>query len=150
MRFRSSVHLSFVVGALSLAAPLAAQQAPSPDPRIGLKPGRWDAGEAAWNLRLLSATKPPDKFVEGINSDLAFLGKYAIQGNFNGYQVWDITDPSHPTIKTAYFCPASQSDVSVYKNILVVSSEATAGRLDCGDQGIRDSVSHRSEERRVG
>ena len=40
-----------------------------------------------------------------------------------------------PTLKTAYFCPASQSDVSVYKNLLFVSGEGLTGRLDCGARG---------------
>ena len=115
------------------AAPSAAQ---GQDPRVGLRAGKWDAGEAAWNLRLVSSTKPSEKFVEGINSDLTFLGNYVIQGNFNGFQVWDVSDPAHPTLKTDYFCPASQSDVSVYKNLLVVSAEAGSARLDCGAQGF--------------
>ena len=42
---------------------------------------------------------------------------------------------------TGYFCPASQSDVSVYRNLLFVSAEATSGRLDCGAQGVPDTVS---------
>lgn len=120
---------------------ISAAAAPSPDPRVGLRAGVADAGQAAWNLRLLSATSPSEKFVGGINSDLAFLDHYAIQGNFNGYQVWDISNPSHPTIKTAYFCPASQSDVSVYKNLLFVSGEGNTGRIDCGAQGVKDTVS---------
>ena len=114
---------------------------PSPDPRIGLKAGQWDAGQAAWNMKLVSATRPPEKFVNGVNSDLTFLGKYAIQGSFNGYQVWDITNPAAPSIKTAFYCPASQSDVSVYKNLLIVSAEAPTARLDCGGQGVQDTVS---------
>ena len=61
------------------------------------------------------------------NSDLAFTGNYAIQGSYNGYQVWDIPNPAQPTLKTAYYCPASQSDVSVYKNLLFVSAEAPTG-----------------------
>src|SRR5215208_3899509 len=59
--------------------------APNPDPRVGLRPGLWTAGEATWNMRVLSKTRPSEKFVQGINSDLAFVGSYAIQGNFNGY-----------------------------------------------------------------
>src|ERR1700674_2739790 len=115
---------------------------PLPDPRVGLRAGKYDAASAAWNLRLMSSTKPSEKF-EGItNSDLAFTGPYAIQGNYNGYQVWDISNPSAPTLKTAYFCPASQSDVSVYKNLLFVSGEGNSGRLDCGAQGVKDTVSH--------
>ena len=49
-----------------------------------------------------------------MNSDLAFLGNYVIQGNYSGMQIWDIPNPSKPTLRTAYVCPGSQSDVSVY------------------------------------
>src|SRR5690242_21860515 len=35
-----------------------------------------------------------------------------------------------------------QSDVSVYKNLLFVSGEGFSGRLDCGGQGVQDTVSH--------
>ena len=100
-----------------------------------------DAGEAAWNLRVVSKTPPSEQFAGSTNSDLAFTGNYAIQGNYNGYQVWDITDPAKPALETAYVCPASQSDVSVYKNLLFVSGEDLSGRLDCGTQGVQDTVS---------
>ena len=116
--------------------------APTPDPRVGLAPGMFDAGEAIWNLRMRSATPPPDAFVGGINSDLAFTGKYAIQGNFNGIQVWDISDPANPVSVVSYVCPASQSDVSVYENLLFVSGEDVSARLDCGDEGVQEAVSH--------
>lgn len=115
--------------------------APTPDPRIGLTPGAFDAGEAVWNLNVLSKTRPSEKFVEGINSDLAFIGNYVIQGSFNGYQVWDISNPRQPTLRTAYVCPASQSDVSVYRNLLFVSGEDLRARLDCGTEGVKDTVS---------
>ncbi|HEX7941235.1 MAG TPA: hypothetical protein VF488_05495, partial [Gemmatimonadaceae bacterium] len=115
--------------------------APNPDPRVGLHAGLMDAGEASWNLRVLSKTPPSEKFAGITNSDLAFTGNYAIQGSYNGYQVWDITNPSHPTLKTAYVCPASQSDVSVYKNLLFVSGEDLSGRIDCGTEGVKDTVS---------
>jgi hypothetical protein len=114
---------------------------PRPDPRVGLKPGLTDAGEAAWNVRLVSNTPKPAKF-DATNSDIAFLGNYTIQGNYNGYMVWDISNPAKPVLKTSYVCPASQSDVSVYKNLLFVSSESTSGRLDCGTGGVKDTVSH--------
>src|SRR5690242_12723866 len=113
-------------------------QEPKPDPRVGLKSGtmvRWSkdttkfviatkAAEAAWNMKLLSNTAPSENFIGVTNSDLAFTGKYAIQGNYNGYQVWDISVPTKPTLATAFFCPASQSDVSVYGKLMFVSSEA--------------------------
>ncbi len=118
-----------------------AMAAPSPDPRIGLRPGLFDAEEAVWNLRVLSQTLPPEDFVGITNSDLAFTGDYAIQGNYNGIQVWDISDPSQPTLVVGYVCPASQSDVSVYEHLLFVSGEGLGGRLDCGTEGVQEAVS---------
>jgi hypothetical protein len=111
------------------------------DPRVGLSPGLLDAGQAIWNLSLVSATPPPAAFVGITNSDLAFTGKYVIQGNYNGFQVWDISNPARPTLVKGYVCPASQSDVSVYKNLLFVSGEGMGGRLDCGTEGVEVAVS---------
>ena len=133
------------VSALSLAA--CSRQvviaAPSPvvDPRVGLKAGLMDAGEAVSNLNILSRTPPPKDFLGQTNSDMAFTGKYAIQGNYNGWQVWDISTPSKPVLVRGFVCPASQSDVSVYKNLLFVSGEGMGGRLDCGTQGVKEAVS---------
>ena len=139
------------VGALALAAcgPSTSSGGGTPapkatakaDPRVGLKSGLFDAQEAAWNLRVVSKTQPTEGFKGVTNSDLAFMGNYAIQGNYNGWQVWDISNPAQPTLKVGYVCPASQSDVSVYKNLLFVSGEGLSGRLDCGTQGVRDTVS---------
>ena len=120
---------------------VAAETAPSPDPRVGLGAGLFDAEEAIWNLRLVSATPPPEDFVGRTNSDLAFKDNYAIQGNYNGIQVWDIEDPRQPLLVTGYVCPASQSDVSVYGDLLFVSGEGLGGRLDCGTERIQESVS---------
>jgi len=114
---------------------------PRPDPRIGLRAGVHDAGQAVWNLRVLSTTPSPPQFAGITNSDIAFTGKYAIQGNYNGYQVWDISNPRRPALTTAYVCPASQSDVSVYRNLLFVSGEDLSARLDCGTGGVTDTVS---------
>jgi hypothetical protein len=115
---------------------------PSPDPRVGLGAGLMDAEEAIWNMRVVSKTPPPPEFIGVTNSDLAFTGNYAIQGNYNGYQVWDISTPSAPTMVKGFVCPASQSDVSVYRHLLFVSGEGMGGRLDCGTQGVEEAVSH--------
>ena len=125
--------------ALLLAAPLAAQTAV--DARVGLAPGLFDAEEAISGLRKLSSTAPPAAFVGETNSDLAFKGDYAIQGNYNGVIVWDLSDPTAPELVTEYVCPASQSDVSVYGDLLFVSGEGLGGRLDCGTEGVDTQVS---------
>lgn len=122
-------------------APLTSVDAPTPDPREGLSAGLFDAGEAIWNLKMLSQTPPPENFVGVTNSDLAFKDNYAIQGNYNGVIVWDISNPAQPELVMDYVCPASQSDVSVYGNLLFVSGEGLGGRLDCGTEGVSTAVS---------
>ena len=123
--------------------------APTPDPRVGLKSGWFNAGQAIWNLDVVSMTPPSKDFINPstpgddrlVNSDLAFLGNYVIQGNYSGMQIWDISTPTKPFLKAAYICPGSQSDVSVYGHLLFVSAEATSGRIDCGLEGVKDTVS---------
>src|SRR5678816_1210593 len=63
------------------------------------------------------------------------------RGNYNGFQIWDIADPTRPRLRIGKLCPASQSDVSVYKNLLFVSAEAPSARLDCGAQAPTSPVS---------
>jgi hypothetical protein len=116
--------------------PIVSTTAPTPDPRVGLAPGRWDAAQAAWNMRLISTTPPSQSSSGATHSDLAFTGKYAIQGNYNGFEIWDISNPAKPVLANAYECPASQNDVSVYKNLLFMSSEATNSRQDCKFGGV--------------
>jgi hypothetical protein len=125
---------------------------PSPDPRVGLAAGSRDtatgritkaAAQTEWNMHLISATPQDPRFVgmTAFNSDLAFKGNFVFQGNYNGWQVWDISNLARPSLRTAFYCPASQSDVSTYQNLLFVSAEGLTGRKDCGNQGISDSVS---------
>ncbi len=146
--------VSLAIGMLSVAACATSRhdvstKPPSPDPRVGLRAGWMDAGDAAWNLRLVSATPPPEPLIDPgnpgderfTNSDLAFRGNHVVQGNYSGYQIWDVSTPSHPVLVTAYVCPGSQNDVSVYGNLLFASGEAPSGRIDCGTQGVPDSVS---------
>jgi len=121
-------------GGMSMAAP-------TPDPRVGLHAGLHDAGQASWNLDVLAQMPTPPRYVGATNSDLAFFDHYAIQGNYNGWIIWDLSNPRAPTVRASYFCPASQNDVSVYRNLLFMSSEANSGRLDCAAGGLSAPVS---------
>ena len=117
--------------------------APSPasDPRNNLKAGLFDAAEYTSNLKVVAKAVSPKGFLGETNSDLAFTGNYVIQGNYNGPVVWDISNPSAPKLVVAYECPASQNDVSVYKNLMFMSAEAMNGRIDCKPGGVKDVVS---------
>src|SRR3989449_11233893 len=62
----------FAIVALSVAACAPSQRpfstaAPSPDPRVGLRAGWMDAGEAAWNIQLVSTTPPSPDFINRSN-----------------------------------------------------------------------------------
>ena len=137
-----------LVFAFVAAAPDAGAQAA--DPRVGLAPGRYvPAAEAIRNLERVSFTARPARFFNPnnandfgfANTDLAFAGNRVYMGNYSGIQIWDISDPTTPTLAGGIVCPGGQADVSVYNNLLFVSVEETRGRLDCGTQGVRDTVS---------
>jgi hypothetical protein len=113
----------------------------SKDARVGLRSGLYDAQEAVSNLKVLARGVSPEGFRNSWNSDISFSGKYAVQGNYNGVVIWDISDPAKPTVATSYSCPASQNDVSVYRNLMFMSVEANNGRVDCMPGGVPDTVS---------
>ena len=121
----------------------------SNDPRIGLRPGLNNAGEAARNLELIGHADRPQNFGNPqnpadfgyLNADLAFMGNYVYQGGFNGFQIWDVSNPGSPRLRTSMICPGGQGDLSVYRNLMFMSVEETRGRLDCGPQGVTDTVS---------
>ncbi|MEP6732961.1 MAG: hypothetical protein ABJE10_20125 [bacterium] len=135
--------------ALAAGAQLASAQTTSTDPRVGLAGGGNDAKEAILNLKLVSHTPKPEGFFDPAapgsfgfaNSDIAAKGNYVFQGNFNGFQIWDISNTSGPKLVTTVVCPGGQGDPSVYNNLLFISVEETRGRTDCGSQGVQDTVS---------
>src|SRR5580700_2678287 len=166
IRFWTSLALSAsftLVASGQASAPAPGNpRASSDDPRIGLKAGLYDAGEAAFGLeRLISLPKPPgfapvppDPNVpapkEGTpearaaaaaqygstNSDLAFSGNHVFVGNYNGINFYDIDNPKQIKLRTSLLCPGGQGDVSIYGHLLFMSAEAVNGRIDCGTQGI--------------
>jgi hypothetical protein len=140
--------LMFAVATLVTAASQAAAQTTA-DPRVGLKGGWMDAGQAIRNMAVVALMPKPSAFINPerpgdrgqTNSDLAFKDNYVFQGTYGGFQVWDVTNVAKPTLTLAFVCPGGQGDVSVHGNLLFMSVEATSGRLDCGPQGVQDTVS---------
>ena len=150
MRISRSIHaVAFLVPCLLAAAPaLPAQTYPTgTDPRNGLKPGMYDAGEAAQGLRLVSFSRKPAEFDSArglafINSDLAFRDHYVFQGNFAGFSVWDVQDPAQPKMVAVVPCITAQGDPSVVGNLLFVSAEGGGNRTDCAKGGVKDPADH--------
>jgi hypothetical protein len=134
---------------LAAALGMAAVPARAQDARVGLRAGMQDAAQAAWNMELLSHLPRPEGFSAAdpeadfgfSNTDLAFQGNHVFVGNYNGFLVYDISNPAAPRLRASLACAGGQGDVSVYGNLLFLSVEETRGRLDCGAQGVADSVS---------
>jgi hypothetical protein len=141
---RAVVPAALAVAMLAACAPARRPQtAPTPatDPRNTLRAGLFDAEQHLSNMKLMSTVASPDGFLGEVNSDLAFSGNYVIQGNYNGPVVWDISNPASPQLVVAYECPASQNDVSVYRNLMFMSAEALNGRVDCKPGGVPQAAS---------
>lgn len=137
-------------GVMVLAAALLPAAAyAADDPREDLAPGYLPWSEASSNIDLLDNDPRAGVFDSDVtgfsglakaNSDLAFSGDNAIVGSFNGFQVYDLSDPTDPTLRTSFVCPGGQGDPSVYGDLLFISVEQTSGRIDCGAQGAPGAV----------
>jgi hypothetical protein len=114
-----------------------------PDKREGLTAGKYNAGEASLNMKLVSAMKQPDgmfdpnatggRSLDYANSDLAFgmNGRLALQGNFHGLIFYNVEDPTRVKLQTIVTCPGGQGDVSIWGHLAFMSVESY-GRIDCG------------------
>ena len=140
----------------------------STDPRVDLKAGFRDAGQAASNMELLVALPKPAGFFDprapagrprldqseqdedeaprpGIlnfaNTDLAFTEDVVFEGNYHGFSAYTVENPLSPQLLSSVVCPGGQGDLSVIGNLLIMSVEQTRGRLDCGLQGVAEPIS---------
>jgi hypothetical protein len=118
------------------------------DPRFGLGAGFSDAETASLGMDLVGTfdKRESDFFNPGsigsiafANSDLAFSGDHVIQGNWRGFQIFDISDPSEPTLRTSVLCPGGQGDLTVFGNLLFHSVEEASGKIDCTTGGVNAS-----------
>ncbi|MBW3551892.1 MAG: hypothetical protein KY466_00205 [Gemmatimonadetes bacterium] len=145
---------ALLVGAL-LAAACAGPPAgggPSPsvdrpsgagDPRVGLDAGWMDAESAIRNMEHVASRPRPEGFYDEAdlgnillaNSDMAYRGNLLFMGSFHGFQIWDITNPASPTLRTTVVCPGGQGDLSIHGDLLFMSVEMPNARVDCGTEG---------------
>jgi hypothetical protein len=114
-----------------LAFPLAAGAGHESDPRTNNLQPRGHIVEPASLLN--PAVANPD-----IHTDIAFWGNYAIQGNWDGFNIRDISDPDNPTQVSRTFCDGDQGDVVVWENIIVRSwnTNTTSSSKTCDGQPV--------------
>jgi hypothetical protein len=65
------------------------------------------------------------------NSDLAFWGRVAYEGNYDGFRVIDISKPAAPVVLADVHCRGPQNDVSVWKTLLFVSVDRPQTSAGC-------------------
>jgi hypothetical protein len=75
------------------------------------------------------------------NSDLAFSHNHVFEGNYHGFNTYDVDSARRPKLLASVVCPGGQGDLSVYGHLLFMSVEQTRGRIDCGTQGNEQPVS---------
>ncbi|NSC25244.1 hypothetical protein FM076_30470 [Streptomyces albus subsp. chlorinus] len=73
----------------------------------------------------------PKGALRGTNSDLAFQGRYAFAGNYDGFTVYDVSEPASPKVVSQVLCPGSQNDVSVSGNLLFLSTDSSRSDDSC-------------------
>ncbi|MFD2794169.1 LVIVD repeat-containing protein [Promicromonospora vindobonensis] len=77
------------------------------------------------------SNQPKNGALKGTGSDIAFQGKYAFAGNYDGFTVYDLSDKENPEQVVQVSCPGAQNDISVYKNVLVLSTDSSRSDDSC-------------------
>jgi hypothetical protein len=87
-------------------------------------------------MRLIGHVPLAGDFEGQVGSDLAFQGRYAYVGNYQGFAVYDIARPNAPRRIAQVSCPGSQNDISVYGDILVLSVDSTRSNDTCDNEAV--------------
>jgi hypothetical protein len=74
---------------------------------------------------------PISEAIAGAATDLAFQGRYAFAGNYDGFTVYDISRPASPRVVSQVLCPGSQNDISVSGDLLFLSVDSSRNDNSC-------------------
>jgi hypothetical protein len=77
------------------------------------------------------------------NSDMAFWGKHAFQGDYGGLRIFDLTNPASPALVGNLTCSGAQNDVNVWDrnrdgqaDIAFLSVDRTQSGPNCGSTDV--------------
>lgn len=96
--------------------------------RSGDIPG---SGEVVTSRNVSHLVNVPKGALKGTNSDLAFQGRYAFAGNYDGFVIYDISRPKAPKVVSQVLCPGAQNDISVSGNLLFLSVDSSRNDDTC-------------------
>lgn len=129
--------IAFVVTAMLTALVVGTQPAIAHDPEeFHDHPGPGSTGpdQHSRNMKLLGNV--PRAAGTTVQSDLAFFGKYAVAGNYQGFRVIDVSDPENPQTVTDFRCNGAQSDVSIYGGLLFQSVDSPQSHGGCNSTSV--------------
>jgi hypothetical protein len=125
-RMRAALPLVALVFAIAVAVPYSAAVPPDDTPD---RPHTQNMHLLGSSLRAGAVTGPPPVGPGTVpwdtrNTDLAFWGKTAIQGRYDGFRVIDIRAPGNPRELAMFPCVSPQGDVGVYGNLVFRSVDS--------------------------
>lgn len=114
------------------AAPKGVSQSAENEARAAIAAGEIPGkDEIVHSGNIEHLTNIPKDVLPGTNSDLAFQGKYAFAGNYDGFRIFDISNPKAPRTVSQVLCPGAQNDISVSGNLLFLSTDSSRSDNSC-------------------
>lgn len=96
---------------------------------LGTPSGLADHNEDSHSANMIQVANVPKAGI--INSDLAFWDKLLFAGNFGGFRILRIADPSNPEVLADVSCNGAQGDVGVWDDLLFVSVDRPQTKATC-------------------
>nr|WP_187352175.1 hypothetical protein [Allosaccharopolyspora coralli] len=116
--------MSVVVGSASATPPAEKPETPSNSPVVAQQSVDREVSHSDNIEHLANLPKqPPFNNVGAYGTDIAFQGKHAFVGNYDGFVVYDINKPESPKVVSQVACPGGQGDVSISGKLLFVSTD---------------------------
>jgi hypothetical protein len=132
------VHPRVALAVLAAAGALGCQEPPTAAPAHETAlhedhsgPGSSGPDLHSQNLKLL-ANVP--RVGDATQTDLAFAGRYAYAGSYEGFRVIDLSDPERPSVVTTVACNGAQADLSVYRTLLFLSVDQAQSSPACDSE----------------
>ena len=83
--------------------------------------------------------QPNSSVPQAINSDLAFWGNLAFAGNYDGFRIFDVSNPAAPALVEDFKCHGPQNDLVVWHDLLFTAVDRTQTKPECGST---DTAAH--------
>ena len=95
------------------------------------------------NIKHMSNTPHVGPFAGQFGTDLAFQGDRAYVGNYQGFIIYDISEPSAPVTLAQVNCPGSQNDISVRGDLVFLSTDSSRSDDSCASatQSVNNPLS---------